>query len=936
LSEPAYVDREMWEKIVLNLLSNAFKFTFEGEIEVCLTESDGAALLTVKDTGTGIPPAELPHLFERFHRVAGTVGRTQEGSGIGLALIQELVRLHGGSISVRSEVGKGTAFEVRIPLGKGHLPVESLLAEGPQSTQSSYARATIAEAERWYPDAESTPLAVPPNSTPRARILLADDNADMRAYIRSILMDAWDVVAVSNGEEALSAAVDHPPDLVLSDVMMPKLDGFALISRLRENDRTKQVPVLLLSARSGEESRIEGLRAGADDYLVKPFSAKELVARIQTHLQIGRFKAAVERERAKLSAVFAQAPVGIALLEGPDHVFAIANAVYYSLLFGGPRDFVGKAVKDAIPESVPQGFADLLDRVYRSGEPFVGDEMPIDLVQKDGALRRFYLDFVYHPLRDANDDVHGIVAVIHDVTERVVSRVTIEDSEKKYRTLAESLPQLVWTCRADGRCDYLSQQWLNYTGAPAHEQLGFGWLERAVHPEDRDRIYAHWMGAVRGEHGYDIEFRIRRHDGAYRWFKTRATALKDSAGHVSSWFGTCTDIQDRKEAEATLTFERNQLETIFQRSPAAMALWVGPDLVFERVNPHYQAIFPDRQLQGRAFLDACPEFRDQPFPQLLRHVFESGEDFIGREVLARHRDSADGPPVDHYYDFTYLRINDSAGNPYGVYDHAIDVSDRVRDRRALEDNKQRLEKLVADLEQERDLREGFVSMLSHDLRTPLQAAKMSAYVIRRKLGDSEVAQMFAARIIENISRADEMIRNLLDANRLKAGERLAIEIERCTLNEVAADTLADLTTLHGERFILKADSAIEGYWSRGEIRRVIENLCGNAIKYGAPYRPVRITLVQLNDRVTIEVQNEGNPISAADREKLFRPFKRIEAGDPAGGVSGWGLGLILVKGIVEAHGGGVTVQSDSEVGTVFSVTLPLDSRRGSPEPANLH
>jgi signal transduction histidine kinase len=311
---------------------------------------------------------------------------------------------------------------------------------------------------------------------------------------------------------------------------------------------------------------------------------------------------------------------------------------------------------------------------------------------------------------------------------------------------------------------------------------------------------------------------------------------------------------------------------------------------------------------------------------LLRHVLETGEEFIGREVLARHGDSADGPPVDHYYDFTYLRISDSDGNPYGVYDHAIDVTNRVHDRLALEKNRQSLEKVVTDLQQERDLRERFVATLSHDLRSPLQGATMCAHLIRRKPGDSDVVQTFAGRIIENISRADELIRNLLDASRLKAGERLAIDIEHCDLSEVAADTLAHLTTLHGDRFILQAESKIDGYWSKGEIRRVLENLCGNAIKYGAPRRPVRVTLIQLNDSVTIEVHNEGSPISAADQEKLFQPFQRIDAGDRAAGPSGWGLGLTLVKGIVEAHGGCITVHSDVGIGTAFLVTLPLDSR----------
>ena len=921
----AYIDREMWEKIVLNLLSNALKFTFEGEIEVSLTGDSEAAVLTVRDTGTGIPAAELPHVFDRFHRVAGTVGRTQEGSGIGLALIQELVRLHGGTIGVRSEMGQGTVFEVRVPLGKSHLPPEYILADEDSAATGSYGRASAAEAARWLSPAELPTPSTPTSTERRSRILLADDNADMRAYLKRLLTDTWDVQVVSDGEEAFTVASNNVPDLILSDVMMPKLDGFGLIARLRQNARTKNVPVLLLSARAGEESRIEGLRAGADDYLVKPFSAKELLARIQTHLQIGRFKAVAERERTKLSAVFAQAPVGIALLEGPEHVFSIANPVYCSMLFGGPRDFVGKRVRDAIPESVSQGFVALLDRVYHTGEAFIGNEMPIDLVQQDGIRKRFFLDFVYQPLRGTNDDVQGIVAVIHDVTDRVASRLAIEDSEKKYRILTESLPQLVWTWRADGRCDYVSQQWLAYTGAEAPSHLDLGWLDLAVHPDDRERVYAHWMGAVAGEHGYDIEFRIRRHDDTYRWFKARATPIGD-AGHISSWFGTCTDIQEGKEIEAKLAFERHQLETIFQRSPAAMALWVGPDLVFEKVNPHYQSIFPDRELLGRPFLAACPEFIDQPFPQMLRHVLKTGEEFTGREVLARHSDTASGPPVDHYYDFTYLRINDADGNPYGVYDHATDVTDRVRDRLSLEDNKQRLEQSVAALELERELRERFVATLSHDLRTPLQSVTMSAQLIRRKLSDSDVAQQLAGRIIENIRRADSMIRNLLDANRVKAGERLAIETEHCELNEIVEDTLAELATLHGDRFVLKAESKIQGHWSKGELRRVLENLCGNAIKYGDPYRPVEVILIQVPESVRIEVHNEGNPIAPNDREKLFQPFKRLGAGQPAGGAIGWGLGLTLVKGIVEAHGGCVDVHSEPDTGTVFTVTLPYDSR----------
>jgi PAS domain S-box-containing protein len=297
LSEPVYVDREMWEKIVLNLLSNAFKFTFSGEIEVSLQPAGSEVQLTVRDSGTGIPADELPRLFERFHRVKGAAGRSFEGSGIGLALVQELARLHGGRVDVESEVGRGSAFRVTLPLGKAHLPADRIEAARTLASTGLRAEAVVAEALRWLPDerfpeaaSPEEPVPAPLSLTPAGeRILLADDNADMRDYVRRLLT-GYEVETVSDGAAALSAARQRPPDLVLTDVMMPGLDGFELLRELRADPRTREVPVILLSARAGEESRIEGLAAGADDYLIKPFSARELLARVQAHLQLTRLR----------------------------------------------------------------------------------------------------------------------------------------------------------------------------------------------------------------------------------------------------------------------------------------------------------------------------------------------------------------------------------------------------------------------------------------------------------------------------------------------------------------------------------------------------------------------------------------------------------------------------------------------------------------------
>lgn len=306
LPEPAYVDREMWEKIVLNLISNAFKFTLSGGVTVSMRALADQIEFSVEDTGLGIPEGQQAKVFERFHRLEGVRGRTHEGTGIGLALVHELVKLHGGSIQLVSSVGKGSKFVVSIPKGRVHLP----LGESQRMLKSTgvSASAYVDEALSWLPDTGSkmSPVQVfaadsvqaPHIQTTTGRILLADDNADMRTYVRRLLGESYEVDAVSNGAEALAVIRNHPPDLVLTDVMMPELDGFGLLRELRAQESTSTIPVILLSAKAGEDARVEGMQAGADDYMVKPFTARELLARVGAHLALGRLRRdAAERER---------------------------------------------------------------------------------------------------------------------------------------------------------------------------------------------------------------------------------------------------------------------------------------------------------------------------------------------------------------------------------------------------------------------------------------------------------------------------------------------------------------------------------------------------------------------------------------------------------------------------------------------------------------
>jgi PAS domain S-box-containing protein len=295
LPGPIYADREMWEKVVYNLLSNAFKFTFEGTITVAVRQVAEGVELTVSDTGTGIPADELPHIFERFYRAKVARGRSYEGSGIGLALVQELVKLHGGSVHVSSKIGQGSAFTIRLPTGNAHLPADRIGAAPTRASTSPRGDVYLEEALQWLPN-DRRPfiqeLATERSPTLQgSRILLADDNADMREYLRRLLTQSGcHVVAVGDGEAAIDALQETPFDLVLADVMMPKGDGFNVVAALRRSEHTQSTPVILLSARAGEEARIEGMAAGADDYLAKPFSARELVARVEAHLKLGQLR----------------------------------------------------------------------------------------------------------------------------------------------------------------------------------------------------------------------------------------------------------------------------------------------------------------------------------------------------------------------------------------------------------------------------------------------------------------------------------------------------------------------------------------------------------------------------------------------------------------------------------------------------------------------
>ncbi|NJO74564.1 MAG: response regulator [Leptolyngbyaceae cyanobacterium RM1_406_9] len=310
---PIYLDLEKFDKVLYNLLSNAMKFTATGgKIDVILQSAGSHCLLKVKDTGIGIRPDQIPHLFERFHQADGSANRSHEGSGLGLALVKELVELHGGKVWVESDYGKGTTFTVWLQTGIAHLPLNQVI-EIPAEMEPVRAAVELADIESELSEGGAI-VHVPNGSHPieplspgdstieqglNAQILVVDDNADLRNYVSGILQQAgYRVQTARNGAEGFQLAQATPPQLIVTDLMMPLVSGLEMIQMIRQDEALKGIPIVLLTAKADEDTRIEGAEQGADAYLSKPFNRRELLAEVRNLLALK----ANERKVAELNS----------------------------------------------------------------------------------------------------------------------------------------------------------------------------------------------------------------------------------------------------------------------------------------------------------------------------------------------------------------------------------------------------------------------------------------------------------------------------------------------------------------------------------------------------------------------------------------------------------------------------------------------------------
>ncbi len=568
LPEDVYVDQDMWEKIVLNLLSNAFKFTLQGEIRVQLRAEGDNVLLSIADTGVGIDPQDLSHLFERFYRAHPAQARTYEGSGIGLALVQELVRMHRGTIEVTSQLGAGSTFTVSIPRGKAHLPAERLGSSRTLPSTAIEAEPYVEEARRWLPEpveaeedvhpfpvlsSPTIPLADGLPSTTAARILIVDDNVDMRDYLRRLLSPTYIVRVVADGAAALQVARSWLPDLILTDVMMPGLSGFELLAALHADARTRFTPVIVLSARAGEEAIVEGLEAGAVDYLVKPFSAREVLARVHAQLEIAHWQREAIDRAATLEAIF-EAIV--------DPLFIIDTSKRVRGMNQAALNLLNIPAADRPLSVEPQVYTHLFELYDEPGRLLTEDEWPqaailrgatlqgaaaVDVLLRTHDGRALFLNVTGMPVYTDTGEISAAIMVCRDVTERRRVEEALRQSEERFRSAFASASVGMALADIEGHFLQVNPTYCKITGYTEEELRQRDFLA-ITHPDDRASKMASVHELLTGKiPGFVIQKRYVRKDGSVIWVQNSVSVVQDREGKPYNLIILTEDITERRE-----------------------------------------------------------------------------------------------------------------------------------------------------------------------------------------------------------------------------------------------------------------------------------------------------------------------------------------------------------------------------------------------------
>lgn len=635
----------------------------------------------------------------------------------------------------------------------------------------------------------------------------------------------------------------------------------------------------------------------------------------------------------RLNNFFHQAPAAIAILEGPDHLFTLANPRFARLVSRTEEQLLGHTVAQAFPELEGQGIYEMLKTVYGTAESFHGAEFPVTIREGDRD-RPGYYDFIAHPILEDNGEVSAIMIHAVDITEQVLAKKRIEESEKRFRSLADTLPQMVWTANADGFVDYYNKRWYEFTGLDV--TYGDQSFVPALHPDDAQRCLDTWYHSVKTETPYEIEYRFKdaKRPGHYRWFLGRALPIFDENQQLVKWFGTCTDIDDQKNfssrleqlvAERTIQLqqERDFIQTILDASNDVIAV-VDKDLRYLSGNSRLEKQYGVSRADfiGRQVGEVFPGVEGSEFYCDLKKCLQ------GERVADRTYKSV---VIDRWFQNSMAPLKDLTGEIYAVVVVGHDITDVMLASQKFQEMNVMLWQKNRELELSNKDLESFNYMASHDLQEPLRKIQTFTELLSTNRDNTELADTYFSKIQSSARRMSQLIKSILAYSRLSSREA---EFEPVDLNEILEDVLMDFELLIKERNVLiDADSLPKMMGVRHQFHQLFSNLLSNSIKFTTndPRIQIRYTLISAADASQnslldgsqdyFELRFIDNGIGFPQQysEQIFQLFQRLHGKDQ---YSGTGIGLSIVKKIVQLHGGVVAAESVPDSGATFVLWFP--------------
>ncbi|MFZ6654095.1 PAS domain S-box protein [Undibacterium sp. TJN19] len=627
-------------------------------------------------------------------------------------------------------------------------------------------------------------------------------------------------------------------------------------------------------------------------------------------------------ERQRLQAMFEQTPGFTAMLTGPQHVFALTNRAYSTLV--NNREVLGKSVKEAIPEAADQGFVDLLDKLYATGEIFEGTAIPFVIADSQGNTNKRFLDFVYQPLKNDAGEVFGIFVQGFDVTDRVVAEKAMVESEALFRTLAQAVPNQVWIAAPDGLLYWFNDRVYDYSGARPGELDGEKWAT-LLHPDELAEVAATWTAAVTSGEIYQTEFRIRQHDGNYHWHLVRALPIRDEKGEILRWIGTNTDIHDQKSASQVLTHENLSLtQQISQRTEERDRMWrLATDIMvvadidgnITSVNPAFSTLlgWKEGEVTGVPFVSLIhPDEQQRAGGKLF--ASSDGNNTFKFEKRVRRADGA------------YSLVSWTGARDAGLF-HAVG-RDVTAERAAAAAMKRTEQALIQS--QKMDTIGKLTGGVAHDFNNLLQVISGNLQLLTPEVRDNPRALRKINNALDGVSRGAKLASYLLAFGRRQALEPKVVKVSRYI---VAMEDM--LRRSLGEAIDIEM-VASGGLWNClvdvPQLENAILNLCINARDAMEANGKLTIEMgnvaldddyaanhfeVERGQYIMIAVSDTGSGMTPEVIAQAFEPFFSTK---PEG--KGTGLGLSMVYGFVKQSGGHVKIYSEVGLGTTVKLYLP--------------